>query len=221
MCDGYRPASFAAHLTQTQHSYLLLGSIWIVGGMFICIESVSRASYFTNVMLIMFIAYDKWPQGYRRGIVDPVRRCEAHAMEGGVAYPATGRPRNTRAPGDLARAPNTRRVLVLFSGPQRDDDIGSCLRSAGVAVTEFDLVRGDDLLDQGTRLGLMRAAAKGSYGVVFAAPPCSTFSVARLQYSSGPPQLRSMLYPRGLPGLPSKEAEIVKVYTTPWYILIM
>ena len=212
VCDGYRPASFAARLTQTQHSYLLLGSIWIVGGMFICIESVSRASYFTNVMLIMFIAYDKWPLGYRREIGIPARRCNAHAMEGGVAYPATGRPRNTNAPGDPPRAPNTRRVLVLFSGPQRDDDIGACLRSAGVAVTEFDLVRGDDLLDQGTRLGLMRAAAKGSYGVVFAAPPCSTFSVARLQYSSGPPQLRSMLYPRGLPGLPSKEAEIVKVH---------
>ena len=106
-----------------------------------------------NVMLIMFVAYDKWPQGYRRGTVDPVRRCAAHAMEGGVAYPATGRARNTRALGDLTRVSNTRRVLVLFSGPQRDDDIGSCLRSAGVAVTEFDLVRGDDLLDQGTRLG--------------------------------------------------------------------
>ena len=213
---GRQPTSYTAPRTQTQHSNLLLGAIWIVSAIFIRIESVTWASYFMNVILILFIAYVKWPQGvaqgYHRGMVDPARRCNAHAMEGGVAYPATGRHRNANAPGDLPRAPNTRRVLVLFSGPQRDDDIGACLRSAGVAVTEFDLVRGDDLLDKGTRLGLMRSATEGSYGVVFAAPPCSTFSVARLQYSSGPPQLRSMLHPRGLPGLPSTEAKIVEVH---------
>ena len=103
-----------------------------------------------------------------------------------------------------------KRVLVLFAGPKRKDDIGSCLGNAGVPVTEFDLVRGDDLLDDGTRAGLMRAAREGSYGVVFAAPPCSTFSVARLQYSHGPPQLRSLMHPRGMPGRPPSDADHVE-----------
>ena len=78
-------------------------------------------------------------------------------MRGCGAYPA--------APADTGRQQwehNTavsERVLVLFAGPKRKDDIGSCLRNAGVPVTEFDLVRGDDLLDDGTRAGLMRAAS--------------------------------------------------------------
>jgi hypothetical protein len=105
---------------------------------------------------------------------------------------------------------NTKRVLVLFAGPKRKDDIGSCLRFAGVPVQEFDLVRGDDLLDEGTRAVLMRAAHAGTFGVVFAAPPCSTFSVARLQYANGPPQLRSRMHPRGMPGLPTSDADHVE-----------
>ena len=58
--------------------------------------------------------------------------------------------------------------------------------------------------------GLMRAARGGSYGVVFAAPPCSTFLVARLHYSHGPPQLRSRMHPRGMPGLPPSDADHVE-----------
>ena len=46
--------------------------------------------------------------------------------------------------------------------------------------------------------------------MVFAAPPCSTFSVARLQISNGPPQLRSRMHPRGIPGLPPPDQEQVE-----------
>ena len=46
--------------------------------------------------------------------------------------------------------------------------------------------------------------------VVFAAPPCSTFSVARLQISNGPPQLRSRMHPRGIPGLSPPDQEQVE-----------
>ena len=61
-----------------------------------------------------------------------------------------------------------------------------------------------------TRFELLSAARAGEYGVVFAAPPCSTFSVARLQYARGPPQLRSMLHPRGVPGLPESDTKLVE-----------
>ena len=143
-------------------------------------------------------------------------RCHSHSMSGCGVYPATpatsGRQQWDTADvtARASRSCDVKRVLLLFAGPKRKDDIGSCLRFAGVPVTEFDLVRGDDLLDDGTRAGLMRAARGGSYGVVFAAPPCSTFSVARLQYSHGPPQLRSRMHPRGMPGLPPSDADHVE-----------
>ena len=94
--------------------------------------------------------------------------CYGHAMSGGVAYPAAPVPRvKESVPRDYTDVVRTtagsarsaglqswsaaKRVLILFAGPERADDIGSCLRLADVPVTEIDLVRGDDLLDKNTR----------------------------------------------------------------------
>ena len=155
--------------------------------------------------------------------------CYGHAMSGGVAYPAAPVPKDIESvPRDYTDVVRTtagaarsaglpsrsvaKRVLILFAGPERADDIGSCLRLADVPVTEIDLVRGDDLLDKNTRNRLMAEVRAGVFGVVFAAPPCSTFSVARLQISTGPPQLRSRIHPKGIPGLSPHDQEQVDTH---------
>ena len=98
------------------------------------------------------------------------------------------------------------RVLLLFSGTDRPDSIGAYLRQLGVTVQDVDIVRGTDLLDDRVFDALRAQTRRRRFGVVFAAPPCSTFSVARLVYATGPPQLRSRLHPHGIPGLRQDDA---------------
>ena len=118
------------------------------------------------------------------------------------------------------------RVLLLFSGPTRGEDglAAACTRF-GLCPTEIDtliapdldLYAGDELFEE-----LMIAAYSGEFCALIAAPPCGTFSVARLPMrpdasaQAGPGQLRerSSSGITGLPGLGDGAADAVRVANT-------
>ena len=115
----------------------------------------------------------------------------------------------TRAAGAAAR--QTRKVLILFSGPyRRPDGLAAFLTKLGL---EVEMVDNDpehgggpsaDLTLDGVFEGLRLRVSQGEFGAIFAAPPCSTFSVARFfkgrgSRDSGPPPVRTRRHPRGLP----------------------
>ena len=96
----------------------------------------------------------------------------------------------------------SKRVLVLFSGPYaRPDGLVAELLRRGLSVTavDSDAARGGDkrhdiLLDECYE-SLLRRVQRGEFVAIFAAPPCSTFSVSRLIRSptakdGGPPPVR-------------------------------
>ena len=103
------------------------------------------------------------------------------------------------------------KVLVLFSGPyQRPDGLGAFLRQQGFDVTLVDSDGaqhgGDvahDLLNDRFYKTLLARIRSGHYFAIFAAPPCSTFSIARHfptpeGKKPGPPAVRTRKFPAGL-----------------------
>ena len=79
------------------------------------------------------------------------------------------------------------KVLVLFSGPyERPDDIKHYLNQCGIeaVMVDNDGENGgdaaDDLSNDQFYHDLLERAHDGEFLAVVAAPPCSTFSVARL-----------------------------------------
>ena len=96
----------------------------------------------------------------------------------------------------------SKRVLVLFSGPYaRPDGLVAELLRRDLAVTAIDsdsAKGGDsrhDILDNACYESLLRRVQRGEYVAIFAAPPCSTFSISRFVRSSssqdgGPPAVR-------------------------------
>ena len=117
---------------------------------------------------------------------------------------------------ELASSPASlsRHILVLFSGPkERPDGLMVFLRRLGFSVTPVDNDpkngggKDDDILRDAVYENLLRLAQRGRFFAIFAAPPCSTFSVARLIRSTqspdgGPPPIRTRLAIRGLPKVP-------------------
>ena len=126
--------------------------------------------------------------------------------------------------GEAAAAARTSdKVLVLFSGPyQRPDGLGAFLRQQGFDVTlvDSDAQHGGDvahdLLNDRFYRALRTRIRKGHYFAVFAAPPCSTFSVARHfppadGKKPGPPPVRTRKFPAGLrPPPKGHEKELAK-----------
>ena len=96
----------------------------------------------------------------------------------------------------------SKRVLVLFSGPYaRPDGLIAALMRRDLAVTAIDsdgAHGGDkrhDILDDRCYDSLVRRVQRGEFVAVFAAPPCSTFSISRFIRSKaskdgGPPVIR-------------------------------
>ena len=70
-----------------------------------------------------------------------------------------------------------------------------------MAVEEFDLVRGHDLLADDTWLPLLRRVKNGDFTHVFLSPPCETYSRAPWANGNGPAPLRSADWPEGFPWL--------------------
>jgi hypothetical protein len=127
----------------------------------------------------------------------------------------------TGTPGAYAAAA-ARDVLVLFSGNyKRPDGLGAFLTLCGLNATlvDNDSKRGGDtthdLLNDPFFYELLRRIRTGRYFAIFAAPPCSTFSVAR-HFSSpngrdgGPAPVRTRAHPKGLPQLSPAQARELK-----------
>ena len=94
-------------------------------------------------------------------------------------------------------------VLYLFAGLPRIGDMRFYLekeaQKRGVTLTlkEVDCKRqgGMNLLKKAARAKVLADIRRGSYQVVLASPPCSTFSRARRRSDGGPIPLRSQRYP--------------------------
>ena len=94
----------------------------------------------------------------------------------------------------------SRRVLILFSGPYaRPDGLVAFLQRLGLEVVpvDNDSSGGDkahDLLRNDFYSNLLRRAQRGEFLVIWAAPPCSTFSICRFLPTrtpgGGPPIIR-------------------------------
>jgi len=94
----------------------------------------------------------------------------------------------------------SRRVLILFSGPYaRPDGLVAFLQCLGLEVVpvDNDSSGGDnahDLLRNDFYSNLLRRAQRGEFLVIWAAPPCSTFSICRFLPTrtpgGGPPIIR-------------------------------
>ena len=93
-------------------------------------------------------------------------------------------------------------MLVLFSGPiDRDDSLAILFRRLGCVVTEVDTKIGGDEHDVTVPRVAERLRARvaaGDFHLVFAAPPCQSFSVAHR------PKLRDASHPEGLPTVPDE-----------------
>ena len=105
---------------------------------------------------------------------------------------------------------NSRRVLILFSGPyDRPDGIAAFLRRRGI---EVDLVDSGaeggggehDILNDAFFIDIYERIRAGTYGIIFTAPPCSTYSIARFFTDKpGPPAVRDREHILGLPDVPA------------------
>jgi len=113
--------------------------------------------------------------------------------------------------GATATARSSRRVLLLFSGPyNRPDSLAFYLKHHGLDPELVDnCVSGGnpahDLLDDDFYHSLLRRVRAGEFCCIFAAPPCSTFSVSRFFPPSdgkpGPSPVRDREHVDGLPNL--------------------
>jgi hypothetical protein len=113
--------------------------------------------------------------------------------------------------------------LYLFSGPARQADlpaafaaVASSPESKGISFTwrQVDILRDavqDDLLDDDVRHGLLGEMSSGTFGFVFASPPCSSFSRAVYSNTQGPKPVRSREYPLGFPWAWGKERRNAEV----------
>ena len=128
--------------------------------------------------------------------------------------------------GQATPASLSRHVLILFSGPKdRPDGLMTFLRRLGFSVTAVDNDpkngggKEDDILSDAVYEKLLRNAQRGEYFGIFAAPPCSTFSVARFIRSTqspdgGPPPVRSRSQIQGIRGIPANHRrELTKANT--------
>jgi len=110
----------------------------------------------------------------------------------------------------------SRTILVLLSGPyDRADGLVTFLRRLGLRVMALD---NDDsnggnaaheLLRDQVFEHLLRLATRGEFLGIFAAPPCSTFSIARFAphvegRDGGPPPIRTRQHIRGIPNCPTQ-----------------
>ena len=117
------------------------------------------------------------------------------------------------ATGRGVAARSSRRVLILFSGSyRRPDAIATFLAARGL---EADVVDNDDKNGGGEKHDLLNDAffadlydrvRRGAYLAIFAAPPCSTYSVTRYfpprDGKAGPPVVRNRWNILGLKDVP-------------------
>ena len=127
--------------------------------------------------------------------------------------------KNVQAP----TAPGPRdKVLILFSGPYHaSQGISACLKTAHVECVQLDNDESnggdrDDLLNDKVFQTLLERVKRGEFGSIFAAPPCSTFSISRFIGSDssadgGAPIVRTREHPTGVPDVPATHKKELRV----------
>ena len=117
----------------------------------------------------------------------------------------------TSASHDLRPSATSKRMLIVFSGPySRPDSLAAFLHHVHgyeVTMVDNDPEHGsadDNFLDEQYFDQLLRRVQEGYYCAIFAAPPCSTFSVSRHykaklkdRRDKGPPPVRLRHCPAG------------------------
>ena len=106
-------------------------------------------------------------------------------------------------------------VLNLFSGPyERTDGLTAALKERGYLTQEFDNASSaggpaHDILKDSFFQHLLTNARQKKYRAIYAAPPCSTFSVSRFNdyegkdpLDRGPPVIRTREHVMGIPNIP-------------------
>ena len=147
------------------------------------------------------LAAQSAPPVLRRAVDADAAARQAAAQEDAAVWTALGAGQHSapraRRPGSTAWAT----ALIVFAGPGHESDLAARLRARGVAVTVVDTKVGGgehDVRRQDVGERLVRRVRRGDYDVVFAAPPCESFSVAHR------PQLRSRRQPAGLANAPDE-----------------
>ena len=112
------------------------------------------------------------------------------------------------------------KVLYIFSGKKRRSDLSDQLSYLANAckfilcMKEFDLEKGDDILDKDSFDDLLLSLQKEQWHVCLVTPPCNSVSRARHSWktSPGPRPVRSAKYPMGFPWLTGKNLKLVMTH---------
>ena len=110
-----------------------------------------------------------------------------------------------------------KKLLYLYSGPERSDSLAAHIRKFGWQCEEVDIEAHNsrDLLDCDVWQALLDRIEAGEFDAIFASPPCGTFSAARsVMFQCGPRQLRGAEMPelyKGIKHLSQEELDDVKV----------
>ena len=118
---------------------------------------------------------------------------------------------------------DSRTILYLFSGPNRDKDLAHHLRAKGledgmvVRVVEIDVVRNSehDLLRRDLQLVILSDIENCFVEFVVLSPPCASWSRALFnRMVKGPLPLRSKTHPWGFPWLTGvRKAKLMRAST--------
>ena len=109
---------------------------------------------------------------------------------------------------------NTLRVLYLFAGRKRKNDIQAHLiyyaklRGLELVVKEVDLLihgEDDNILDDKVWQTILKDLERGEYDAQILSPPCNEFSRAKWANNQGPQPTRSRQYQRGYPWLRGRQ----------------
>ena len=130
-------------------------------------------------------------------------------------------------PSNIPTPSSSTTVLSLFSGPyHRPDGLTNALLSLNYSVVEIDSSsthgggHNHDILNDFFFNTLLTEAKNGRYRAVFAAPPCSTFSVSRFFVytgegeDGGPPPVRDRDHILGLPDVPAQHLNELRIANT-------
>ena len=117
-------------------------------------------------------------------------------------------------------APLPRRILYIFSGPERPlDGVAALAAREGFSTDEVDVLRGGpqhDVLRACTRARLLADVRGGRYAAVLIATPCTSFSVARGNNADGCVHvgLRTFEHESGPPDASDVAKEFVRKHDT-------
>ena len=133
---------------------------------------------------------------------EPPSKVRRHSCDADVACPRTKGASAMQAEvgGPTRQSPAPRRLLHVFSGPDRPGGLCDATRALGCIARAVDIVidpTTGDILRDDVYYSLLRALTRRQYDVVWLGPVCSSFSRLRGR-GEGPPRVRSRAEPMGM-----------------------